>query len=332
MSPTSGSRSDRRDPRAFSPGRRSFLAGAAAVAGWAAAASAVEPPPGTLEIGRPVPSSGSGVRPPGLRHSMVNWCYAKHFASPEAMCDAARRLGIASIELCPPEIWPTVKRHGLDVAIASSHGFAKGFCRTEHHAFCLAKLEEVMTQASAAGVPQVITFTGFNVDPEAKSGPLTMPVDRETGVANCVAGLKEAARLAEKHGVKVSLEMLNTRDPETMKGHPGYFGDSIDLCYEIVQAVGSPQVGLLFDLYHVQIMHGDLIRRVGECADRIFHVHTAGVPGRNEIDDAQEINYRPVIAALAKAGYGGYLGHEFIPTRDAEAGLAEAVRACTVPA
>ena len=121
------------------------------------------------------------------------------------------------------------------------------------------------------------------------------------------------------------LEHLNTRDAAEMKGHPGYQGDDIDYCADIVRAVGSPRMKLLFDIYHVQIMHGDVIRRIEQCKDVIGHIHTAGNPGRGELDDNQEINYPPIMRKLLEIGYTGYVGQEFIPTRDPLEGLRQAV-------
>ena len=144
-------------------------------------------------------------------------------------------------------------------------------------------------------------------------------------------GLKKLAAHAEQKGVTVCIEHLNTRDgSHPMKGHPGYQGDDIDYVANIVRRVGSPRVKLLFDIYHVQIMNGDVIRRLEECKDVIGHIHTAGNPGRAELDDKQEINYPPIMRKLVEMGYKGYVGHEFIPTRDPLAGLREAVQLCDV--
>ena len=145
-----------------------------------------------------------------------------------------------------------------------------------------------------------------------------------------MAGFKQIVGYAEKKKINLAMEMLNSRDgSHPMKGHPGYQGDHIDYCMGIVNRVGSPRFGLLFDLYHVQIMDGDLIRRIRQCKEAIKHVHTAGVPGRGELDDNQEINYRPCMKALLEMGYQGFVGHEFIPQRlDPLAGLSQAIRVC----
>jgi hydroxypyruvate isomerase len=143
--------------------------------------------------------------------------------------------------------------------------------------------------------------------------------------------LKVLARHAEARGVTVCLEHLNTRDDShPMKGHPGYQGDDLDYCADIVRRVGSPNVKLLFDVYHVQVMNGDVIRRLRQHRDLLGHVHVAGCPGRGELDDTQEIHVPAVMKALLDVGYTGYVGLEFIPTRDPEQGLAEAVALCDV--
>src|SRR5262249_17466988 len=147
----------------------------------------------------------------------------------------------------------------------------------------------------------------------------------DVGIKNCVAGFKKIVGYAEARKVNLCLEMLNSRVAEEMKGHPGYQGDHTDYCMEIIKQVGSPRMKLLFDIYHVQIMDGDVIRRLRQHAEYIAHVHTAGNPGRRELDDQQEINYRPIMKALVEVGYKGYVGQEFIPTRDPLAGLKEAV-------
>lgn len=136
---------------------------------------------------------------------------------------------------------------------------------------------------------------------------------------------KKIVGYAEKKKVNICLEILNSRVPIEMVGVPGYQGDHTDYCMEIVKQVGSPRMKLLFDIFHVQIMDGDVISRIRQYADYIAHYHTAGNPGRHELDDTQEINYRPIAQAIAETGFTGYICHEFIPTRDPLAGLSEAV-------
>ena len=179
------------------------------------------------------------------------------------------------------------------------------------------------------GCPAVIAFNGYEfVNP---SDPTSGKISRDEGAANCIAGLKRVVGHAEKKGVTICLEHLNTRDgSHPMKGHPGYQGDDIDYVCDIVRKVGSPRLKVLFDIYHVQIMHGDVIRRIEECKDVIGHIHTAGNPGRAELDDTQEINFPPIMKKLLQIKYDGYVGQEFIPTRDPLAGLTQAVELCDV--
>ena len=203
-------------------------------------------------------------------------------------------------------------------------------------------LTESIDNAAAAGFKTVITFTGFAEEtggwagggiPDFEKLPQDgrRVIDPDEGIKNCVAGFKKIVGHAEKMKVDLSLEMLNSRvSTHPMKGHPGYQGDKTDYCMEIIRQVGSPRLGLLFDIYHVQIMDGDIITRIHDFKEAINHVHTAGNPGRGELDANQEINYTPCMEALVKIGFDGYVGHEFIPTRDPLAGLTEAVRVCDV--
>ncbi len=164
-----------------------------------------------------------------------------------------------------------------------------------------------------------------------RTGPFSREND-EQGAKNCVECWKQVIPYAEEKGVNLCLEHLNTRDDShPMKGHPGYFGDDVDFCVELIRRVDSPRMKLLFDIYHVQIMNGDVIRRIRQYKDVVSHYHTAGVPGRGELDDTQEINYPAVIKAILETGYEGYVTHEFIPTWDDPiSGLRHAARLCDV--
>lgn len=254
-----------------------------------------------------------------IKQSIAQWCFQKHFTLPE-LAKVAAKLGCKSIELVDPKDWGVLKEHGLICAITFSHGFEKGMNNPEHWEECLSKIRTAIDATAAAGWPNVITFTGMAGD-----------ISDEQGVKNCVAGYKKVIGYAEKKKVNLCLEMLNTRDDtHPMKGHPGYQGNHTDYCMDIIKQVGSERMKLLFDIYHVQIMDGDVIRRIRELKDYIGHVHTAGNPGRGELDDTQEINYPPIMRALVDIGYKGYVGQEFIPTRDAYAGLQQAVELCDV--
>jgi hydroxypyruvate isomerase len=178
-------------------------------------------------------------------------------------------------------------------------------------------------------VPNVIAFTGYKwVDAD---DPASGEMSRAESSPHTVRGLRELARYGEAKGVTVCLEHLNTRDDsDPMKGHPGYQGDDIDYCAALIREVGSPNAKLLFDIYHVSVMQGDVIRRIRQYRDLIGHVHTAGVPGRGELDEHQEIHYPAVMRALVEVGYQGYVTQEFIPTRDPAEGLAQAIALCDV--
>ena len=255
-----------------------------------------------------------------IKHSLVHWCYKDHFPSFAAFCATARQLGCKSLELCPTDLWPTLKEHGLTCAISSSHGFVKGLNNPNYWDECKATLRKRIEESAAFGCPSVITFTGMRED-----------IPDDFGAKNCVAALKSLAGFAEEKKVTLCLEMLNTRASDhPMKGHPGYQGDHTEYCVDILKQVGSPRVKLLFDVYHVQIMDGDVIRRIHEHKDWIAHIHTAGNPGRGELDSTQEIHYPPIMQALVDIGYQGYVGHEFIPTREVVTGLREAVAWCDV--
>jgi hydroxypyruvate isomerase len=253
-----------------------------------------------------------------IKQSVVPWCFNPMPAEELALFAAA--LGLKSVELIDPKHWPMLKELDLTCAIAGSHGFAKGFAHKEEWDECLTKLRTRIEECAAFGCERVITFSGFR-----------RGLSDEEGIANMVEGLKKVVPFAEEKKVTLCLEMLNSRVNINMKGHPDYFCDSMERSVEICKRIGSPRMKVLFDLYHVQIMHGDVITRIKEHKDYIAHVHTAGVPGRGEIDDTQELNYPPLMQALLDIGYTGYVGQEFIPVReDKMASLAQGVRICDI--
>lgn len=296
------------------PTRRTLLSRAAATAA-ASAAMAV----GGQAFADAVPATQPAATKGRIKQSLVNWCYSKYW-DPAAMAQVARQLGCASVELIDPKHWATLKQAGITCAIASSHGFTQGMNNPKYHPRCFEILRTRIDQCAAAGVPSVITFTGMRED-----------IPDDVGMDNCVKGYKEIVGEAEKKGVTLCLEMLNSRHATGfMQGHPGYQGDHTDYCIELIKRVGSERLKLLFDIYHVQIMDGDVITRIRQHKDYLGHVHTAGNPGRGELDDKQEISYKPIMQALVDVGYKGYVGQEFIPTRDPLTGLREAVTLCDV--
>jgi len=259
-----------------------------------------------------------------IKQSLVHWCYAP-FWNMEAMIEVAKSLGCLSIELGDPKDFPLLKQRGLQCAIASidmspDKPFDKGFNNPKYHPRVIEATRKAIDACEIIGCKNVISFTGMSEG-----------LADEEGATNCVDGYKQIVGYAEKKGVTICLEMLNTRASDhPMKGHPGYQGNHTDYCIDIIKRVGSPNLKLLFDVYHVQIMDGDVIRRVRQHKDYIGHVHTAGNPGRGELDDKQEIQYRPIMEALIEVGYSGFVGQEFIPTRDPLDGLKQAVAVCDV--
>ncbi|HSU55413.1 MAG TPA: TIM barrel protein [Candidatus Dormibacteraeota bacterium] len=252
-----------------------------------------------------------------VQQSVIYWCFKP--MTVDELAHHASAMGVKSVELVPTENWPMLKKLGLACAMTPSHGFAKGFAHKEEHAECLDILRKRIDDSADAGFPNVITFSGFR-----------RGISEEDGMKNMVAGLKQIVGYAEKKNVTVCLEMLNSRVKIEMKGHPDYFCDRMDKAVEICRQIGSERMKVLFDIYHVQIMDGDLITRIKQYHPYIGHYHTAGVPGRGELDESQEINYKAVMNTIVETGYKGFVGQEFIPTRDKVASLSEAVKLCDV--
>lgn len=260
-----------------------------------------------------------------IRQSLVSWCYTPYW-EPEELITLAKQLGCGSVELISPQYFRHLKEVGMECAIASVDidpdipPFVRGFNNPKYQDQVFRATREAIDACAEFGYGRVIAFTGMRED-----------LTDEEGADNCVKAFKEILPYAERKNVTLCLEMLNTRDDShPMKGHPGYQGDKTEYCIDIIRRVGSPHLKLLFDIYHVQIMDGDVIRRIRQHHDYIGHVHTAGNPGRGELDQAQEINYPAVMRALVDVGYCGYVGQEFIPTRDPLTGLKEAISLCDV--
>lgn len=238
-----------------------------------------------------------------IHQSVMGWCFAP--MSPVELARHCRQIGIQAIEGIDPQYYPAVRELGLKISLVGSHGFQRGPFQRENHDFCIAKLRQGIDLAAQYGAPGVITFTGMR----------SPGISDEQGAKNCVACWKQVIGYAEEKGINLCLEHLNTRDDtHPMKGHPGYFGDNLELVVDLIRRVDSPRMKLLFDIYHVQIMHGDVIRRIRQYHSYIGHYHTAGVPGRGELDDRQELNYPAIMRAILETGYQGYVAQEFIPT------------------
>lgn len=245
------------------------------------------------------------IKNKGVRHTLMGWCW-----KPMDMLELARHakdIGLVGIEGIDSKLYPDVKKLGLDISLVGSHSFSKGPCNPEFHDEVVTKLTESINIAADVGCKKVITFTGMKFD----------GMDRDQAIDACLSTWKEVLPLAEKKGITLVLEHLNSRDSShPMKGHPGYFGDDVDFCVDLIKNIGSPNFKLLFDIYHVSIMNGDIIRRLRIHKDYIGHIHTAGNPGRCELDEHQEINYPAVMQAVLEIGYHDFVAHEFIPTWD----------------
>lgn len=255
-----------------------------------------------------------------IRQSIMGWTF-NPMPTPE-LARLCKDIGLVAMEGIGAEHYPMVKELGLEISLVGSHGFARGPFNPANHEFVIQKLREGIDLAVKFGAKSVITFTGMR----------ERGISDEQGVKNCVDCWKRVIPYAEEKNVTLCLEHLNSRDnTHPMKGHPGYFGDDVDFCVELIKRVGSPKMKLLFDIYHVQIMNGDVIRRLRKYKDVIGHYHTAGVPGRGELDENQEINYPAVMRAILETGYTGYVAQEFIPTwPNRAAALRHAARVCDV--
>ncbi|MEE2856164.1 MAG: TIM barrel protein [Planctomycetota bacterium] len=260
----------------------------------------------------------------GIRQSIAHWCFSEHW-SVEQTIDHAVDLGCQSVELIEPKYFPLLDKKGLVCAIgqidmAPDPPFVKGWNNPKHHEQLLKATRDSIDACAEHGYPNVIAFTGMHDG-----------FSKEEGAKNCVEGLKKIVDYAQKKKVVLCIEVLNTRDDtHPMKGHPGYQGDDTEYVVDIIRRVDSANLKLLFDVYHIQIMNGDVIRRLRQYKDLLGHVHVAGNPGRNEIGNDQEICYKAVMEALIEIGYEGYVGQEFLPTGDPLASLAAAVKICDV--
>lgn len=255
-----------------------------------------------------------------IRQSVMGWCF-NPMPVPELIRHCAA-VGLEAIEGISPKFYPEAQNQGLKISLVGSHGFGQGPVDRDNHGLCIQKLKESIDTAVKFNAPSVITFTGMS-----KAG---MP--ETTAEQNCLDCWKQVIDYAEQKQITIVLEHLNSRDDShPMKGHPGYFGDDVERCVDLVRRMDSPRFKLLFDVYHVQVMNGDVIRRIRQYHKYIGHYHTAGNPGRGELDDTQEINYPAVMKAILDTGYEHYVAQEFIPTwDDPVAALRHAAMVCDV--
>jgi hydroxypyruvate isomerase len=249
-----------------------------------------------------------------LKQSVSRWPYSK-IPLPE-FSKACAAMGLKAIDLLQPGDWDIVRDHGLVCSMGYPTDrrdfLSNGFNNRASHAMLLSELERTIPLAAKHAVPNVIAMFGNR---QGRSDA--------DGIAASVDGLKRIAPLAEEHKVSVCVELLNSK-----VDHPDYQGDHTAFGVAVMKGVNSPRVKLLYDIYHMQIMEGDVIRTIRDNIAHIAHFHTGGVPGRHELDETQELNWRPVAKAIVDTGFSGFLAHEFVPTRDPLTSLRQAVAIC----
>ena len=250
-----------------------------------------------------------------INHSVCKWCYDK--IPLEDFCKASKEIGLQSVELLEVKDFPTLKKYGLTCAVVSGvpGGIGSGLNRVENHDKIVEFMEQTLPAAAAFGAPTVICFSGN------RKG-----LDDEKGLENCAIGLKRIAPIAEKHKVTVIMELLNSK-----RNHKDYQCDFTKWGVELCKRVGSERIKLLYDIFHMQIMEGDVCDTIKENHQYIAHYHTGGVPGRNEIDDTQELNYPRIMQTILETGFKGFVAQEFVPKRqDQIASLRQGVQICDV--
>ncbi|MCH8549594.1 MAG: TIM barrel protein [Balneolaceae bacterium] len=251
-----------------------------------------------------------------INHAVTRWPYGS--LSLDELCQASVDMGIKGIELVGPDDWAMLKEYDLycPMCNGAEPGIDVGFIDPEMHSSLYDSYSRVIPLVAEAGFENLICFSGNT--PEG--------MDEETGLRNFVEGIKPLLREAEQHGVVLCLEMFNTR-----VDHPGYMANSTRWAVDLCDRLGSENFKLLYDIYHMQIMEGDIISRIREYGDYFAHYHTGGVPGRNEIDETQELNYPAIMQAIVDTGFDGYVGQEFIPSRDDDlASLKQGIEICDV--
>jgi hydroxypyruvate isomerase len=257
-------------------------------------------------------ASGADAAKGRLKQSVCRWCYGK--IPLDELGSAASRMGLVGIDLLKPDEFATVKRYGLICTMTLSHPLTDGLCDPKYRDASLKAIHEAIEATAREGWKNVICFSGNS-----------RGIDRKTGMKNCEEALREVVPVAEKAGVTLHMELLNSK-----VNHKDYMCDNSPWGIELVKRVGSDRFKLLYDIYHMQIMEGDVIRTIQEDHAYFGHYHTGGNPGRHELDDTQELNYKPIARAIADVGFDGFFAHEFIPTRDPLTSLAEAVALCVV--
>lgn len=253
-----------------------------------------------------------------VHHSACRWCY--NDIPFEELVVNAKKIGLQSIELTGPDEWEILKKHDMTAAIGwgkypDGMNIPNFFNRVKNHDALVGFYEDIIPKAAKAGVKNIITFSG-NRD----------GMSDEDGLINCKKGLQRIMKTAERYDVTISMELLNSK-----VNHKDYQADTTEWGAALCEMVGSDKFKLLYDIYHMQIMEGDVIATIKKYHQYISHYHTGGVPGRNEIDETQELNYAAIIRAIYDTGYKGFIGQEFIPARkDKMASLEQAVKICDI--
>lgn len=284
---------------------KSFLAGSAVLATTGLEASTTAK---KKKVETPEPLKGN------IRHSVSKWCFGDYEL--DEFCGICKNIGIQSIELLDPQDWPIVQKHGLTVAMAQGAGLGidRGFNDPALHDELVASYEKVIPLVAQAGLTNLICFSG------RRNGVTDLQ-----GWQNCEKGLKRIAPIAEKHKVVLTMELLNS------VGHKDYLCDHTAWGAELCRRVGSPNFKLLYDIYHMQIMEGNIIENIQKYHDSFSHIHTGGNPGRAEIDETQELYYPAIMQAILATGYKGFVGQEFVPRQaDKIASLEKCIRICDV--
>lgn len=268
---------------------------------------------GLLASSVPVSAGPVNTESGSIPQSLCRWCYGK--MELEDLASTASRIGYKSIELIKPEDLPVLKKHGLTCAMIQGAGtISDCLNRVENHGRIEKEIKEMIDFAAGENLPSVLCFSGN------RKG-----MDDGEGLKNCAQGIKKFIGYAEKKGVTVCLELLNSK-----VNHKDYMADHTEWGVELCKEVGSERFKLLYDIYHMQVMEGDIISSIQNFNQYIGHYHTAGVPGRNEIDESQELYYPAIVKAIKKTGYEGYLGQEFIPVGDPVKAMEEAFRICNI--
>ena len=248
-----------------------------------------------------------------IRHSVSAWCYGG--VGLDGLCKFCKEIGVESVELLDPSQFDKVKEYGLTCALCNGpSSIPNGWNQVENHEKYLKEFEEAIQVVAKYGFPNIITFSGNR-----------RGMSDEEGLENCVKGLKKLAPIAEKYKVTVIMELLNSQ------GHKDYMCDHSSWGVEMCKQIGSERIKLLYDVYHMQIMEGDIINTINRNHQYFGHYHTGGNPGRNEIDDSQELNYPAIMKAIVKTGFKGFVGQEFVPTNPLPLrSLAQAIQICDV--